>query len=303
MKLNVIVDTDPGHDDVVAILVAHHFCNLLGITTVSGNVGIELTTRNALALVEHLGVDLPVHKGASRPLVGEAQHAEFVHGETGLGGVDLPPPQLVPVSEDAVAYLLDSSRNTDNLWIVAIGPLTNLALALQQDPEFASRIAGITVMGGSTGAGNVTAAAEFNIWADPEAADVVFRSGARLLMCGLNLTHQIQTSDELVAHLQSRSEPTAALLANLFLYLNDRMEALVGERRSSMHDPCAVLAITHPHLFEFGERAVSVELTGTHTRGMTLVDERTMRRRAEPNVEVAFQIDAQAAWSLILECL
>jgi inosine-uridine nucleoside N-ribohydrolase len=301
--LKLVVDCDPGHDDAVALMLAHQCAEVVGITTVSGNATLENTTRNALNIVELIGADTPVHSGAARPLVREPVHAGRVHGDSGLGGVVLDPPQIEVASNEASEYLLAITREVEDLWIVAVGPLTNLALAIQQDPGFASRVAGVSIMGGSADVGNVTRVAEFNIWADPEAADVVFRSGANLKMCGLNLTHQLKTDDDLIEQLRASDKPVPNLAAKLFEFMHGRMAELVGERRSALHDPCAVLALTHADLLTFEERAVDVETTGTLTRGMTVVDERTTRRRDPANAEVAYHIEADRAMAAVVEAL
>ena len=300
MALNVVVDCDPGHDDAIALMVAHRFADVLGITTVCGNAPLADTSRNARALAELAGWDTPVHSGAAGPLMGEPVHAPHVHGETGLGGAGLPAPAAELASRDAVGFLLDASKRIDDLWVVAVGPLTNLALAIERDAAFAERVAGISIMGGSAGAGNVTRTAEFNIYADPEAAAVVFDSGARLKMCGLNLTTQFQSQDGLIPRLAGHG-PVPDLVARLFAFIHDRMEELVGERRAALHDPCAVLALTHPHLIRMAPRAVDIELSGQWTRGMTVVDQRTLRQQDPPNVEVAYEIDVDAALEVVLD--
>ena len=221
-----------------------------------------------------------------------------MHGSNGLGGVEVPAPTRAVASHAAVDYLLETTRSEPDLWLVPIGPLTNIALALQRDPALADRIAGISIMGGSTTHGNATAAAEFNVWADPEAAAVVFGSGARIRLCGLNLTHQLRTSDDWLPRLPD--SPAGGFVRDLLGFLHARMQALVGERRAALHDPCAVLAVTHPHLFELLPRHVVVETAGEHTRGMTLVDERPTRDKPAANVEVAYRIDAPAATELVL---
>jgi inosine-uridine nucleoside N-ribohydrolase len=303
----MVIDCDPGHDDAVALLLAHAHAEVLGITTVSGNAPLENTTRNALAVVELLGVDTPVHSGAAQPLAGQALHATQVHGADGLGGANLAAPTRQIAGDDACGFLIETTRAYSAVWIVAIGPLTNVALALQRDPGLAGRIAGISIMGGSTSVGNVTPAAEFNIWADPEAADVVFRSGAPLRMCGLNLTHQLRTTDAIIAGLRALGSVRGDFVADLFEYLHERMDGLTGMRESALHDPCAVLAVTHPQLLGFQARAVSVELHGTLTRGMTVVDQRVVRRaggQPDPaNVEVAYELDADRAMAVVLQAI
>lgn len=299
----LIIDCDPGHDDAVALILAHSHADVIGVTTVSGNAPLADTTRNALTVMDLLSADTPIHAGAARPLVGEPMHAGHVHGATGLGGTEIVAPSRAVASDGAVDYLVEETRAKAGIWWVPIGPLTNIALALRADPALSERIAGISLMGGSATVGNVTPAAEFNVWADPEAADIVFRSGARIRMCGLNLTHQLRTDDSHVEALRGLATPAGDFVANLFDYIHGRMADLMGERTSALHDPCAVLAVTHPELFEFEASSVVVELDGRHTRGMTLVDRRTTRRRKDPNVEVAYSIDSERAMQLVMSSI
>ena len=293
----MIIDCDPGLDDAIALILAHHCAEVVGITTVSGNVPLAATTANALMLTAMLDVDTPVHSGAAGPLVGEPTYAPHVHGESGMGDFEPPAHDRTVASADAVAYLLDAA--SPDTWVVAVGPLTNLALAIERDPDWVKRIAGISIMGGSTAGGNVTPAAEFNIYADPEAAARVFASGAEIVMCGLNLTHQVETSDALVAELRAARAPLAQFAAGVLDFLHGVMADLLGRRATAMHDPCAVLAVTHPDLFELAPRAVGVEVDGTLTRGMTVVDERTGNQGAAANARVAYRIDAPRAMALV----
>ncbi|TNF83228.1 MAG: hypothetical protein EP301_11435 [Gammaproteobacteria bacterium] len=305
-KPRMIIDCDPGHDDALALLLASHLADVIGVTTVSGNAPLEAVTRNAQALVTLMVGQVPVYSGADRALAaadGEAgRHATHVHGPSGLDGVELPEP-IAEVRGPAVEYLLEATRSERNLWLVAIGPLTNVALAIQQDDAFVDRLAGISIMGGSTRGGNVTAAAEFNIWADPEAADVVFRSGAGIRLCGLNLTHQLKTSVELLERIKRLDARRARLATEVLEYLHGRMLQLTGEAAAALHDPCAVLAVTHPELFEFASRPLAVALQDPLTRGMTVVDERYAGRKAPHQVEVAYRIDAEQAFEILLEAL
>lgn len=292
----MIIDCDPGLDDAIALILAHHFAEVVGITTVSGNVPLAATTANALMLTALLDVDTPVHSGAAGPLAGEATYAPHVHGGSGMGDFEPPAHDRTVAGEDAVSYLLEAAE--PDTWVVAVGPLTNLALAIERDPGWVKRIAGISIMGGSTAGGNVTPAAEFNIYADPEAAARVFASGADIVMCGLNLTHQVMTSDTLVAELRAAGAPLARFAASLLDFLHGVMADLLGERATAMHDPCAVLAVTHPELFEMAPRPVGVEVDGALTRGMTVVDERPVRL-APATAKVAYRIDAPRAMALV----
>ena len=297
----MIIDCDPGHDDAIALILAHRHAQVDGITTVSGNVPLSATTANALLLTALLGVDTPVHAGAARPLVGEPQYAPHVHGESGLGDVTRMAHDRAVASDDGVGFLLDAAA--PDVWVVALGPLTNVALAIERDPRWVKRIAGIALMGGSTDVGNVTRVAEFNVYADPEAAERVFRSGADVTMCGLNLTHQVMTTDAVAERLRSAGTAVARFAAEVFDDLHGRISTLTGFREAALHDPCAVLAVTHPELIETEPRAVGVELDGTLTRGMTVVDERRGLRGDPANAQVGYRIDAEQALRVVLESL
>ncbi len=299
----LFIDCDPGHDDALAIMLAHARAEIMAITTVSGNAPLEAVTRNALAIVELLGADVPVHAGAAGPLVGEPLHAPHVHGTSGLGGTSLPEPRGRLASADAVEFLLEETKKQPGCWIVAIGPLTNVAQALSRDPALAERIRGVSIMGGSTTVGNATAKAEFNVLADPEAAAQVLAAPVPLKLCGLNLTHQLRSDDALLAELRAARNARAAFAADVLAYLHERMAVIIGERRSALHDPCAVLAVTDPELFEFRRRHVAVELHGKLTRGMTVVDERVGTSSQAPNVDVAYGIDAAAALAALQSSL
>jgi len=294
----VLLDCDPGHDDVMAILTAARHADLVGITTVAGNAALEHTTRNALVTCELAGIDVPVHAGAAGPLSGPARDAVHVHGDTGLAGVEVPAPRRAPAGDDAPGFIVETARAAPDTWIVAVGPLTNVALAIQRDPDLAGEIAGISIMGGGT-FGNATAAAEFNIWADPEAADVVFGSGAHIRLCGLDLTHQVCVDDGFLHRLDAAGTAVSRFTAALLRHYRARIIELVGSDLAALHDPCAVLAVTHPDLFGFGSHRVRIELHGTHTRGMTVID----RRVAEGPVEVAWTVDARSALDLIAQAV
>ena len=299
----IILDCDPGHDDALAIVVAAQYADLLGITTVSGNAPIESTTYNALVMKDLLDLDVPVHKGAVRPIVAPPQYATYVHGESGLDGADLPAPTSVIDSEDAVGYIIDTCRATEGIWLVPTGPLTNIAMALRLAPDIADRIAGISLMGGGT-FGNRTTAAEFNIWVDPEAADVVFSYGGRLIMAGLHLTHQFRATQERIDRVKALPGLLANVLGDLMQFFTDTyMRRHYGMDGGAVHDPLAILALTHPHLFETKTSHVVVELVGTHTRGMTLIDERDLREVKDANCEVLMRVEAQAAFDLMIEAI
>jgi inosine-uridine nucleoside N-ribohydrolase len=300
---SIILDCDPGHDDAIAIVVAAAHTRLLGITTVAGNAPLDLTTRNALIVADLLGLDVDVHSGAARPLVAPAHSAGYVHGESGIDGADLPEPSRPATSTSGIDFIIDTCRAEEGTWIVATGPLTNIALALRSAPDLARSIAGISVMGGGS-FGNRTPAAEFNIWADPEAAAIVFESGIPLTMSGLDVTHRFQATPERIDQVRSLPGTLAAVLADLFVFFSGTyVQRSDNLRGAPVHDPCAVLALTHPHLFERVERHVQIETQGVHTRGMTLIDERGLRERAAPNCTVQIGIDADAAFDVIVRAI
>src|SRR5690606_5864321 len=301
----VWLDCDPGHDDAFAILTALHRADLVGVSVVSGNAPVDRCLTNALVTMQYAGAGhVPVHRGAEKPLAREPRYAPHIHGDSGLEGPALPPVTLEPRPEHAVQAIVDASRRVEGLWLVAVGPYTNVALALQEDPGRARRVAGISVMGGAWGPGNITAAAEFNVWADPEAAAVVFASGANVVMASIDLTHQLLIDAARRERVRALGTPLARFGADLLDYFSEayaRVYAVPAE--GPLHDPCAVLAVTDPHLFTTSRRRVEVETTSELTRGMTVVDRRTGRMAGEPNATVLETIDAEAAFDLVLAAL
>ena len=298
----MLIDCDPGLDDAIALLTAAHLADLVGITTVNGNVGIEHTTHNALAVAQVAALDVPVHRGAARPMVNEPIDAAYVHGPTGLGSVSIPDVARTVDSDDAVSFILDAARSVDGLHLVPIGPLTNIAAALEADPTLPSRLGGITIMGGAAVGGNVTATAEFNIWADPEAADIVFRKGGPLTMVGLDVTHQVLLGRDERDTMRAAGTAPAELAADLLDYAVARAGEIRGWAGAPIHDACAILAVTNPELFGGARHPVEVELHGVHTRGMTVVDARE-GAPGEPSVSVLRTVDAPAVIDLIVDAV
>jgi inosine-uridine nucleoside N-ribohydrolase len=296
----IVLDCDPGLDDAVAIMAAARYADLIGVTTVCGNSSLDNTTRNALAVLELAAVEAEVHRGAAAPLVAPFHSAAHIHGESGLGST-VPSTTRSAASNDASGYLLDVTRDRSDVELVAVGPLTNVALAIRRDPDFVHRLAGLTIMGGGAGMGNVTAAAEFNVWADPEAASIVFESGVTVRMVPLNLTTKVLMTSDRIAALRDAATPTASFIADLLDYYSDRQRASGNERGGAVHDPCAVLSVTHPELFDFVARRVDVELAGSHTRGMTVVDERRAPPERICNASVAYGAKASEVLSLIVD--
>ncbi|MGH3305534.1 MAG: nucleoside hydrolase [Streptosporangiaceae bacterium] len=296
----VVLDCDPGNDDFLAIVLAQRFADLRGITTVAGNTSLANTTRNACIAADICGFRGPVVAGASGPLLGEPQFAEHVHGASGLDGPDLPVVIRSATDGEASSFLIDTCG--PDTWLIATGPLTNVALAIRRDPGFSSRLAGISLMGGSTSYGNVTSAAEFNIWADPEAASVVFNSGARLRMVGLNVTHTVLVDSPFVQRIRQLATPPARFVGDLleaFVIAYGKMSRQPGF--APIHDPCALLWVTHPDLFGSVPARVDIELAGAFARGMTVVDLRELSGITAGNADVAMSADSARVLDLLYE--
>lgn len=298
------LDCDPGHDDAIAIFLAAQRAQLVGVSVVSGNAPLTLTHRNGLVACQVAGVHAPLHVGAAKPLTRPAEHAEYIHGKSGLDGPALPELTLEADPLPAVAAILRAAQQYDDLWLVAVGPLTNVALALLLEPALAQRLKGISVMGGAYGPGNVTAAAEFNIWADPEAAEIVFASGANVILAGLDLTHQFMMDRRRIAQIRALGTHTAEFTADLLEhFVSAYAESYGGVALGPLHDPCSVLAVTDPQLFTSERRHVAVECAGTLTRGMTVVDRRVGKRVATPNTTVLTGIDDAGAFQILMDAL
>jgi purine nucleosidase len=295
MSTTILLDCDPGIDDALAIAFAagHPGIELAGITTVAGNVGVDKTTVNALAVSEFVGVKaVPVTAGCAAPLLRAAREARDVHGDSGLGGAVLPPPSREAEPGHAVDYLIETiGAAPGEITLVATGPLTNIALAVRREPRLAGWVRDFVIMGGSTGRGNVTPAAEFNIWADPEAAAITFGAGWTVRMIGLDVTLQALATPPV----RSRMSELGKLGSELLL------PALAQYRDSAGHDPavhdvCAVVSVAAPSVFGYTPALVEVETVGRLTSGMTV----TSFGADAPNTSVATRIDSAAFWDLVL---
>ena len=303
----VIVDCDPGHDDMVAIMLAaaSDEIDLLAITTVAGNGTLENTTRNARATCELARIEgVLIAAGAPGPLLGGLRTAPTVHGESALDGAELPSGDAVALApEHAVELTARILReHAEPVTIVPVGPLTNIALLLRTYPELTQRIAEIVVMGGSMGAGNVTPFAEFNIWVDPEAADVVLSSGVPVTLCGLDVTHQALATAEVFARLSAIGSRVATTTVDLLGFFRDRYRERWGIDAPPVHDPVAVARVLDPALVRCVDAHVAIELHGAHTRGATVCDRYGVLGRA-PNAQVAVELDAARFWDRVIDAI
>ncbi|MBL0637308.1 pyrimidine-specific ribonucleoside hydrolase RihA [Aeromonas veronii] len=277
MALPVILDCDPGHDDAIALILALASPELkvLAVTTSAGNQTPDKTLNNALRILTLLGRDdIPVAAGAPKPLARELIIADNVHGESGLDGPKLPDPAFAPQAMTGIELMAKCLRESPQpVTLVPTGPLTNIALLLAAHPELKPKIARIVLMGGAAGAGNWTPAAEFNIYVDPEAADMVFKSGIPITMCGLDVTHEAQVIDEDIERVRAITNPVAQCVAGLLdffmIYHRDPKWGFAG---APLHDPCTIAWLLAPELFHGVECRVDIETSGEHTVGMTVVD-------------------------------
>ncbi|WP_030438495.1 nucleoside hydrolase [Actinoplanes subtropicus] len=302
----VIIDCDPGHDDALALLLAagDQRLRLLGVTTVAGNQTLEKTTRNALRILALAGVpDVPVAAGCARPLVGELTVAEDIHGASGLDGPDLDG----PVGEAAGVHAAELMRRLiagagGPVTLIATGPLTNVALLLRAHPEVVPRVRRVVFMGGSTERGNTTPYGEFNIVTDPEAADIVLRSGLPVTMIGLNVTHQALATEEVIAGFLAMGTRLGVICAELMTFFASAYRRVFGFEHPPVHDPIAVAAVLDPSIVRTVAAPVAVELAGAYTRGATVVD---LHRRTgrTPNAEVAVGLDVAAFWRLLMDAV
>ncbi|MCD8914442.1 ribonucleoside hydrolase RihC [Staphylococcus simulans] len=271
MTIPIILDTDPGIDDAAAISIAlnHPEIDVKMISTVHGNVNIDKTTRNALQLKGFFNSEVPVHRGAAAPLINNPIDASHVHGETGMGGYKLPEPDPSLLSSNsAIQAMKETLLNADTpITIVPIGPLTNIALLFKTYPEVKTNVKEIVLMGGSAGRGNVTPAAEFNIYCDPEAADIVFNAGLPITMVGLDVARGASLSSSAIEELKSINKTTDMLYHMFNHYHGDEFDSGLA-----VYDAYTMLYLLHSDDFKTADAHVDIELNGEHTRGATVVD-------------------------------
>jgi inosine-uridine nucleoside N-ribohydrolase len=299
----ILLDCDPGHDDAMALLLAlaSPEVEIVGVTTVAGNQTLEKTTANALRVLELAGRgDIPVAAGADRPLLRAPVVAASVHGETGLDGPDLPPAVGTPVAEHAVDFLAERLRTSDQpITLVPTGPLTNIALLLAQHPGVAARIERIVLMGGAIAEGNVTPAAEFNIWADPEAAARVFESGVDVTMVGLDVTHRALMLPEHADRLRSAGR-VGAVVAELWAFYQRHHTQVYDFPGTPIHDALAVAHVIREDLLRTKHRHVAIDCASQLCRGRTVVDLWRVTGHA-PNAHVAVEVEGSAFLDLLVE--
>ncbi len=300
-KKRLVIDCDPGHDDAIALIMAFA-CDALdvaAVTTVAGNQTIEKTTRNAARVLTFLGRKPLFAQGAAKPLLRELVTAPSVHGETGLDGPELPAPEIEKSALSA-HELVFTLLKVEKATIVATGPLTNIALLLLSHPEVKGQIEQIVIMGGGIDHGNWSAAAEFNIFVDPEAAKIVFESGVPIVLCPLDVTEKAFILKEENGLLRKRGR-AGRLVAELIDFYSRFHESL-GLEGSPLHDPCTIAYLAHPEFFKTEDLYIQIVADTGIALGQTLADKRLDARKPEPNAKVCMDIDRASFIGFLAEC-
>ncbi len=305
MKEKVILDVDPGHDDAVAIMLAakNPKIDLLAITVVAGNQTLEKTTRNTLNVCSHLGINVPISAGMDRPMVRKQVIAENIHGETGLDGPHFGNVKVELDKRHAVDLIIDLLMESDrDINLVPTGPLTNIAMAMRKEPRIVDKIKRIVLMGGAYTIGNVTPAAEFNIFADPEAAHVVFSSGRPIVMMGLDLTRQALATKEVVDKIKTIDNKASKLFVDLMEFFTKTQHEVFGWEAPPTHDPTTIAYLIDPSVIKTKPMHVEIELKSDTCYGRTVCDYFGITGK-KPNVDVATELDFDKFWNLIYETL
>jgi len=304
----IIIDTDPGQDDAVAILLAlacPDQLEVLGLTAVAGNVPLPLTEKNARVIVELAGKSTPVFAGCDAPLTRRLVTAEHVHGKTGLDGIALPDPTLPLQSQHGVDFIIETLRHNPpgSVTLCPLGPLTNIATAFQRAPDIIARVAEIVLMGGGYfEGGNITPAAEFNIYVDPEAADIVFKSGVPLVVMPLDVTHKALTSRAWVEGMRGLGTKVGQAVASWTDFFERFDTAKYGSEGAPLHDPCVIAYLLEPGLFSGRHINVEIETQSDLTLGMTVADWWHVTDRA-PNAMFIGDVDRDGFYRLLSDRL
>jgi purine nucleosidase len=305
----IIIDCDPGQDDAVALFLAFSSpaeLDVLGITTVAGNVTLEQTQRNARMMCDIAGrTDMPVYAGCERPMVLDPITAEYIHGNTGIDGVDVFEPDTPLQEKHAVDFIVDTLRvaKKGTVTLVPTGPMTNVATAIQRDPTILDAVDRIVSMGGAMReGGNRSPSAEFNVLVDPHAAEIVYQCGRPVTAMGLDVTHQVLSTRERVARIREVGNPVAVATADMLSFFHRYDTKKYGSEGAPLHDPCTVAWLLRPDLFETKACNLSVETESELTQGHTAVDFWHVTDRPH-NVEWAYEVDADGFYDLLIERL
>lgn len=304
-KRKIILDCDPGHDDAITILMAaaHPKIDLLGITIVAGNQTLDKTVVNGLNVCQLLGIDANVYAGMPKPLVREQVVAGNVHGESGLDGPVFGPLHRQAEKTNAVNYIIDTLMASEgDITLVPVGPLTNIAVAMRMEPLIIPKIKEIVLMGGAYGTGNFTPSAEFNIFADPEAAHVVFTSGAPIVMMGLDLTNQTLCTLEIIERMEAVGNDAGKLFGDIMRFTLKSQFECFGLEAGPLHDATCVGYLISPEAFETQEMYVEVDSNRGPCYGRTVCDELNVLEQ-KANAKVGKKIDTETFWDLVEACI
>ncbi len=299
-KKKMILDCDTGHDDAIALMVAagSDAIDLLGVTCVAGNATLDHTLPNTLHVCQHLGLNVPVYGGCDRPLVRDQITAGDVHGRTGLDGPIFEPLTYQAQPEHAVSFLIRTLMASDgDITICPVGPLTNIAMAIRLEPRIVQKIKRIILMGGAVGVGNVTPAAEFNIYADPEAAHIVFTSGVPVTMMGLDLTNQALATQEIIDRMRAIGNKAGNLFGDIMGYTL-KSQAINGLAAGPVHDVTTVAYLIDPTIFETKEMYTVVDISHGPSYGRTVCDQYG-RLHHPTNSTVGLNLDLERFWDLV----
>lgn len=299
-KQKIILDCDPGHDDAIALLVACYSTkyDLIGVSTCAGNQTIEKTSRNANNLLRFFGSDILVAKGESNPIKRKVKTCPEIHGETGLDGYDFPIYKEEYDSRPAYQFIIDTVKRNRGIIVITTGPMTNLALAISKCPSIAKNIKEIVLMGGSTGEGNITKEAEFNILVDPEAADICFKSGVPLRMLGLNVTRKILVNHKVIEEASKINTRGSDLFIKLMKVFNENQRSFFGLEHGPLHDPATIVSLINSKAFEFEPMHVEIDTSDTMYLGKT-----RCTKEGPHNCMVATKVNLEEYWSVIYESL
>ena len=304
-KIKMILDCDTGHDDAIALMVAarHPSIELLGVTAVAGNQTLDKTLPNTLKVCEAVGIDRPVYGGMSLPLVRRQITAGNVHGESGLDGPVFPPLTRKAEPQHAVQYLIETLRTSDEeITLVPVGPLTNIAMAIRLAPDILPKIRQIVLMGGAYGTGNVTPSAEFNIYADPEAARVVFTSGVPIVMMGLDLTNQTVCTADVIERMRNTGNRAGALFADIMSFTLKTQAEVYGLAGGPVHDATCIGYLIDPGCITTKDMYVEIDVNEGPCYGRTVCDELGITGKT-PNAKVGTRIDTPRFWDRVEECI
>ena len=299
--MKVILDCDPGHDDAIAILLCGAFkeIELLGISVVSGNQTVDKTARNACNICKFLEIDVDIAIGSEKPLIRDKLNCGEIHGESGLDGFDFPKYEYKYYEKDGAGLIIDKCLSNDKVIVITTGPMSNLAIALLRRPEIKEHIKEIVLMGGSTGEGNLTKYAEFNILADPDAAAICFRSGIPIKMIGLNVTRQVLVLPDVVSRMEKINTKAADLFSKLMKFFNKTQKEVFGLDGGPLHDPVTIVSLLKDDVVKFERMDVDININP--------IDVRYAETKCTPNkhsnIQVATEINVEKYWNLIEEGL